>query len=364
MLNEEYLVECHWNHRNKKWYEGKGYTFTVYSDVFYVNPRDLTLTSSQYVEVICDYCGERFLQKYVCFLAHKENINKDACKRCCSKKLKEVTLMLYGVENVSQLDEIKEQKKQTCLEHYGVETPLQSKEIQEKVKKTNIERYGCEYIMQSNDMMQKSIDTCIRKYGVKYSLQSEEVRAKGQQTIFQKYGVLNVFQNEKIKEKIRETNIERYGVSSYTKTEEYLEKRKNTCLERYGVEHSSQNPKIAEKIVQSFYKNGTIKTSFQQKMVCKLLENIYGNCELNKPCGLCFLDCVVNINGVLIDVEYDGSYWHQDEQKDRRRDEFVKSQGYKILRIIGGRNVPSKEQLQDAINNLLLKNNNFYKISI
>lgn len=95
-----------------------------------------------------------------------------------------------------------------------------------------------------------------------------------------------------------------------------------------------------------------------------MLKKEYGNCELNKQCGSNILDCVVIIGNIKIDVEYDGSYWHQDEQKDRRRDEVVKSYGYKILRIRGGHKLPTLSQLQEAINYLCIDGNNFSRIRL
>lgn len=35
----------------------------------------------------------------------------------------------YGVHNISQLDEVKQKKSETCAEHYSVENPGQSEEV-------------------------------------------------------------------------------------------------------------------------------------------------------------------------------------------------------------------------------------------
>ncbi|RNB52675.1 DUF559 domain-containing protein [Brevibacillus gelatini] len=60
------------------------------------------------------------------------------------------------------------------------------------------------------------------------------------------------------------------------------------------------------------------------------------------------------IDNVKIDIEYDGYYFHKDTAlKDRRRDEFLKQDGWKILRIKGRRNVPTFDELRVAINKLL-----------
>ena len=60
-----------------------------------------------------------------------------------------------------------------------------------------------------------------------------------------------------------------------------------------------------------------------------------------------------------MDIEYDGEYWHQDAQQDRRRDEFVKSQGYKILRIRGRYDIPNREQLIQHIEKLVNSQHTF-----
>ena len=49
---------------------------------------------------------------------------------------------------------------------------------------------------------------------------------------------------------------------------------------------------------------------------------------MNKPCSQFFLDIEVISQGVKIDVEYDGWYWHKDKQRDVVRDMIVKKYGY------------------------------------
>lgn len=74
------------------------------------------------------------------------------------------------------------------------------------------------------------------------------------------------------------------------------------------------------------------------------------------------MNCMVNINDSKIDVEYDGWYYHKDKQDyDNRRDIFVQSNGYKVLRIKGNYQIPTEEQLQEAIN-YLVKGNLYAKI--
>ena len=95
-----------------------------------------------------------------------------------------------------------------------------------------------------------------------------------------------------------------------------------------------------------------------------MLSNIYGNCDMNVPCDDVLLDCVISINGIKIDVEYDGSYWHRDVQKDRRRDEYVKSQGYKVLRIKSRRSIPTQMQIKEKIDYLVKGNHSYTELEL
>lgn len=61
-----------------------------------------------------------------------------------------------------------------------------------------------------------------------------------------------------------------------------------------------------------------------------------------------------------IDIEYDGWYWHQDQQRDNKRDRFLQSNGFKVLRIKSARQIPKKKEIFDAIDSLV-KTDRIYK---
>ena len=128
-------------------------------------------------------------------------------------------------------------------------------------------------------------------------------------------------------------------------------------LNLYGYESAGKCPELLEKAAQTRLKNGNgITTSTQQIQVKEMLEEIYPDyfSELNYVLSSLFLDIILIVNDeIKIDIEYDGNYWHKDSQKDRRRDEYVKSQGFKILRIRSGHLLPTKEQLVSAISKLI-----------
>lgn len=98
-----------------------------------------------------------------------------------------------------------------------------------------------------------------------------------------------------------------------------------------------------------------IKTSSQQLACFTLLKENGYDVKLNVPYSECCLDILITMeDGTKIDFEYDGTYWHKDmRNRDRRRDEFLKEAGFKILRIESSRNVPTLEQIQQEIDYLM-----------
>lgn len=166
-------------------------------------------------------------------------------------------------------------------------------------------------------------------------------------------------------QKARESMLEKYGTEHPLQVKEFVDKYENTCMERFGCKKHLASKDVRDKILNAYYKNGTCPTSSQQIIVRDMLREMYGDCDMNVPCGdSSLLDCVVVVDGIKVNVEYDGSYWHQDAQKDRRRDEFVKSQGYKVLRIKSRRSIPTQEQLKEKIDYLVKDNQSYTELNL
>lgn len=212
-----------------------------------------------------------------------------------------------------------------------------------KIAASNIQNYGVVNVMQVPKYADKMHQTCLNKYGVEMPLQNQDIWNKTQETLIAKYGVTNC---------------------AYIP--DVVQKRKDTMQERYQCDYPYQNPDILDRVHQSYQKNGTAPTSKKQLELCSMLDGIYGHCDLNVPCDKVILDCVLDINGIKLDIEYDGWYWHKDRTtKDRCRDNFVKSMGYKILRIIAYENkLPTEQELCEAINILTTTNKWFKKIEL
>ena len=210
-----------------KYYESLGYK--INGDYICVDIKDIPKGSHLLVEAKCDYCG--FI-KNISYKEYNRNISFNGKFSCSNKcgciKKKELSIIKYGVDSPSKLENIKRKNIKTNLEKYGVEYYMSTEDFKIKSKKTNLEKYGVENVMFSEEVKNMLLNTNLKKYGVK-----------------------NVFQSENIKYKAKQKNLEKYGFEHYSSTLEYKEKYKNTCLEKYGVNYPTQSELIMLKIINS-----------------------------------------------------------------------------------------------------------------
>lgn len=277
------------------------------------------------------------------------------------QKTKETNIQRYGFPYASSSQEVKDKMRQTCLERYGSVASIASDEIREKAKQTIIDRYGVESYSKTNEYKQKIKQTMKEKYGVEYASQSVEIRnkmkatslekwgyeypqqsplvqEKVKQTSLKRYGTISPTQNESVKNKIKKTNIEKYGYESCLKNPEIITKRKQTNLIKYGFENVAQSPQVKSKIANSLYNNNSAPCSKQQLYLCDLF---MGN--LNYPIhgyntDICLIDEKITIEydggGHFLSVKRGELTEKEFNQKELVRDQCIKREGYKVMRII------------------------------
>lgn len=207
--------------------------------------------------------------------------------------------------------------------------------------------------------------TNLVKYGGVAPQCNKEISDKAKQTFINNYGVDNPFKSPLIQEKIKNTMIERYGVEHPIQSKEIKEKTIQTNIQRYGCEYHMQNPEQKAKFLENYSKNGVPHSSQENELKIILLEQNYTYKE-SLALDRCILDFVIYLNGVYINVECDGYFWHckkkEDKYYDIRRDEFVLNKYDKVLRIVYNRTLPSKEEILKNIEELSLSDNNFMRI--
>lgn len=187
------------------------------------------------------------------------NKHNGDCKFPSSETLKKIHIEKYGVENPSQLESVKEKKRQKSLEKYGTYNTLQAEEVKEKSKQTCLKRYGVPYIGNSKDFIEKRKETCKEHHGVEFPFMSDEILKKANNTLFEKYGVENPSQLESVKEKKRQKSLEKYGVDNVSKSPDVIEKIKQSHFEKYGVSNWAQTEESIKK-KKEMYKNLPVLT--------------------------------------------------------------------------------------------------------
>lgn len=164
------------------------------------NYTDENLMSQTFIKFECVNCKEHTTKQFI-------NIEKynALCKNCSNKygkqKAKQTILSKYGVDNISQMDEIKKKKKETTFINYGVYHNSQCQKIKDKKIATCLKNHGVEHPQQLINIRHKSKQTCLNNYGVEHNSQCQEIKDKKIATCLKNHGVEHPSQNQEIAEK-------------------------------------------------------------------------------------------------------------------------------------------------------------------
>ncbi len=153
-------------------------------------------------------------------------------------------------------------------------------------------------------------------------------------------------------EKIRQTCLSRYGVENISQLDKIKEKKVKTSLKNNGYKYwvGTNEHKQWMKTGGASYCNRFIKNpSKPQIKLFQLCQALLPYPILNYPC--CGYSIDIAIPTLNLAIEYDGSYWHQDEQYDKHRQEQIENEGWVFLRYVD--EIPEKQQLNNDIRRLL-----------
>ena len=156
--------------------------------------------------------------------------------------------------------------------------------------------------------------------------------------------------SEETKRKIGESNTGQ-------KRSEEAKKKMSEARKKFFVYNPSMRDNIRKHVRnrmiewQASYMNSFIKNpSKPQVELFNLVKKLCYCAELNYP--------VIEVNRCIdiaipfhkIAIEYDGSYWHQDEEKDKQRQKQIESLGWKFIRYRD--RIPTIDELRLDIQNL------------
>lgn len=220
-----------------------------------------------------------FLLDY--FGIQKRTLSESSIK-ITQKKYKKTCQDKYGVDNISQLSEIKEKKRQTFISHYGVDNIWKYKPFYEWLEQEMISKYGKKRITDGNKISNSRLLFTDEKW--------EDIWKKYKETSLRIYGTDNPAQSDLIKEKL--SNI--YINKSDDVKEDIERKRSETNLKKYGSEYPIHT------------KFG--KITKPELKVQDILNDLNIQYTTQKKIGRYFFD--IYIKNIKLIIEVNGDYWH------------------------------------------------------
>jgi hypothetical protein len=92
------------------------------------------------------------------------------------------------------------------------------------------------------------------------------------------------------------------------------------------------------------------RVSKPQRELCEMLGG-----DLNHPFGRYSIDIALRVHSMPIAIEYDAWYWHAGRgENDAQREEELTSAGWRVLRVKSNTQLPTHEQLDAALDRLLM----------
>lgn len=131
-----------------------------------------------------EYLGSHYSYEYICECGERATITigdfkqGKRCMKCKAVKYKKTCQERYGVDNVFQIETIKEVSKATTVTNHGVEYCMQNKEIKQRSEETCLQKYGYKHRFVEPEVFERIRATHMENHGVEYPFQSPEIHNK------------------------------------------------------------------------------------------------------------------------------------------------------------------------------------------
>lgn len=348
------------------------------------------------------------------FISVKVGYRKYCSKKCVwgssivKEKRSNTNLEKYGVDNASKSELVKQKVKKTNNIKFGADYPLQNKNIMEKNKEFFLEKYGVDNPIKVKEIKSKAVKTLMDNYGVDVPIKSKIVKDKMVFTVHKKYGVDNVFKSKEIRQKIDITNLNRHGFvypmkneivknrsiknqidkygDLYIRTDEYkstikskkienwsnriespiidifnnrLEILCDTCNKIYDIEFQLVRKRIETNEDLCISCNPITKqTSLAEKEILSYIRSIYDKEIIENYKDKYEID--IYLPDLNIGFEYNGLYWHSEENRGKKyhkekKDFFLKKE-IKIYYIWEDHWISKTDIIKSIISNKLKVN--------
>ena len=296
----------------------------VYSKIIKIE--NLAINSHKKVMVKCDNCGNIKEVKYQSYnKSTNNNTEKFYCnnKECVNKKRKIVIQEKYNVDNISQLQFVKNKKIKTSLDNYGVEYPIQSEKIKEKIKTINNKNFGEDWITQTDNFKKKSKITNLKRYGTENAMQSKQIKNKSKNTNLEKYNSDFYIQSDIFKKIVKNRKIillsEKYNLKIQDIKDDNIISICGLCNKNFEANYQLlYNRFLAHTTLCTKCNTINSPSNCEIQLQIFIKENYNDNISLNNREIIKPYELDVFLPKLNIAFEFNGLYWHNELNKDKK----------------------------------------------
>lgn len=337
---------------NIKRYKDKGYENAEIGTTINIKIEDLALMSHNKILVKCDICGN---EKYLAYQKYNKNITKYNIYTCSTKcsyiKNKETNIKKYGVEHPLKSKEIMDNLKNTVKERYGVDNVFQMESVKEQTKITNLKNLGVEYPQQSKEIMDKSNATNLIKYGVKRPSQNKDVNKKYTESC--KKTLIDKFNSDKIRIQITDIDYVNNIIIA-------------TCDKGhvFDIHIKTLYGRTSKKFIQCTTCNPILHTTSLAEVELSdfIKENHDGKVITNTKQIISPYELDIYLPELKLAYEFNGLFWHSELNKSdnyhRIKSDMCDKKGIQLIHIWEDDWMDKKEIVKSMILNKLGKTNN------
>lgn len=291
------------------------------------------------IEVPKCYCGN-----LIKFRGRPDKIYNEFCSNKCStihtsdnrmNTLKINNNKKYGVDNVFQLDSVKQKIKETNLDKYGHENPNNNSDIRKKIENTNLKRYGSVCALSSVLVRDKIKETNLERYGFEHHMMNDDVKMKLKETFREKYGVDNPNLSEDYRlinfDLAKDENYKKYIGDNISLFKCDIGNGHNFEIHRYLYRNRKRENNPLCTVCYPVNKNVSIK----EIEFLNFIKSIYSDNIISNYRDGHELD--VYLPELKLGFEFNGLYWHSNIYKEKeyheKKTNLFLSKGISVIHI-------------------------------
>ena len=273
-----------------------------------------------------------------------------ACSQVVTKKTKQTKKKKYGDCNYNN----REAAKQTSLARFGVEFAQQTNEIKQKTKETNNMLYGGDAPACSIDVIHKMQITCNEKFGASNIMQTEIGKLMYKNAFVLKHGVENPQQLQRVQDATRITTNKKYDVDFFSQqhiSQESLDKLNNEewlydqhVIQKLPGNYISEYLGVTPRTVYLRLKKFNIPiqnfySSIVERHLVDFISSYYKDEIItNSKAIIAPYELDIFLPSLNIAIEFNGIYWHGEQQgKDKNyhlnKTQMCKDKGISLIHI-------------------------------